>query len=100
MRLFISWSGGRSHRLATVLKEWLEAHFADQGISVFVSSEIKKGSLWLPTVTDELQQADAGLVCLTAQSLHSQWLLFEAGGSRPRSRQKPETPGSSPTCSG
>jgi hypothetical protein len=79
MRLFISWSGGRSHRLATVLKEWLEAHFADQGISVFVSSEIKKGSLWLPTVTDELQQADAGLVCLTAQSLHSQWLLFEAG---------------------
>jgi hypothetical protein len=48
MRLFISWSGGRSHRLATVLKEWLEAHFADQGISVFVSSEIKKGSLWLP----------------------------------------------------
>jgi hypothetical protein len=79
MRLFISWSGGRSHRLAAVLKEWLEAHFEDQGISVFVSSEIKKGSLWLPAVTDELQRADAGLVCVTAQSLHSQWLLFEAG---------------------
>lgn len=79
MRLFISWSGGRSHRLAAVLKEWLEDHFEDQGISVFVSSEIKKGSLWLPAVTDELRRADAGLVCLTAQSLHSQWLLFEAG---------------------
>jgi hypothetical protein len=79
MRLFISWSGGRSHRLAAVLKEWLEAHFAEQGISVFVSSEIKKGSLWLPAVNDELRRADAGLVCLTAQSLHSQWLLFEAG---------------------
>ncbi len=79
MRLFISWSGGRSHRLAAVLKEWLEDHFKDQGISVFVSSEIKKGSLWLPAVTDELRRADAGLVCLTAQSLHSQWLLFEAG---------------------
>jgi TIR domain len=79
MRLFISWSGGRSHRLAAVLKEWLEAHFASQGISVFVSSEIKKGSLWLSAVNDELRRADAGLVCLTPQSLDSEWVLFEAG---------------------
>jgi hypothetical protein len=79
MRLFISWSGGRSHRLAVVLKEWLETHFSQHGISVFVSSEIKKGSLWLPAVNAELQQADAGLVCLTAKSLDSEWVLFEAG---------------------
>ena len=79
MRLFISWSGGRSHRLAAVLKEWLEDHFASQGISVFVSSEIKKGSLWLPAVNHELRRADAGLVCLTPQSLDSEWVLFEAG---------------------
>ena len=79
MRLFISWSGGRSHRLAVVLKEWLETHFSGHGISAFVSSEIKKGSLWLPAVNAELQQADAGLVCLTAKSLDSEWVLFEAG---------------------
>ena len=79
MRLFISWSGGRSHRLAAVLKEWLETHFYSRGISVFVSSDIKKGSLWLPAVNAELQQADAGLVCLTAQSLDSDWVIFEAG---------------------
>src|SRR6185437_2412098 len=79
MRLFISWSGGRSHRLAAVLKEWLETHFSSRGISVFVSSDIKKGSLWLPAVNAELQQADAGLVCLTAQSLDSDWVIFEAG---------------------
>jgi hypothetical protein len=30
-------------------------------------------------VNAELKQADAGLVCLTAQSLHSEWVLFEAG---------------------
>jgi hypothetical protein len=79
MRLFISWSGGRSYRLAVVLKEWLETHFKGDGISAFVSSEIPKGSLWLPAVNAELQRADAGLVCLTAQSLDSDWVLFEAG---------------------
>jgi hypothetical protein len=79
MRLFISWSGGRSHRLAVVLKKWLETHFKGDGISAFVSSEIPKGSLWQPAVNAELQRADAGLVCLTAQSLDSDWVLFEAG---------------------
>ena len=79
MRLFISWSGGRSHRLAVVLQQWLETHFSGHGISVFVSSDIQKGSLWLPAVNAELQRADAGLVCLTARSLDSDWVLFEAG---------------------
>jgi hypothetical protein len=79
MRLFISWSGGRSHRLAVVLQQWLETHFSGHGISVFVSPDIQKGSLWLPAVNAELQRADAGLVCLTARSLDSQWVLFEAG---------------------
>lgn len=79
MRLFISWSGRRSHRLAMVLKEWLDTHFSGHGISAFVSSEIQKGSLWLPAVNAELQRADAGLVCLTAQSLDSDRVLFEAG---------------------
>jgi hypothetical protein len=61
------------------LKDWLETHFSGHGISAFVSSEIQKGSLWLPAVNAELRQADAGLVCLTAQSLDSDWVLFEAG---------------------
>jgi hypothetical protein len=79
MKLFISWSGDRSHRLARVLKEWLEANFANQGITVFLSSEIKKGSLWFAAVSDELRESDAGLVCLTPKSLNSEWVLFEAG---------------------
>jgi TIR domain len=79
MRLFISWSGERSQQLAQALKGWLETHFEGHGIRVFVSSEIKKGSLWLPAVTAELQQAEAGLVCVTAKSLDSDWVLFEAG---------------------
>ena len=78
MHLFISWSGGRSHRLAVVMKEWLESHFADQ-ITAFVSSEIEKGKQWFPAVESQLRNADAGLVCLTPESLKSDWIAFEAG---------------------
>lgn len=51
MHLFISWSGGRSHRLAVVMKEWLESAFP---ITAFVSSEIEKGKQWFPAVEGEL----------------------------------------------
>lgn len=100
MRVFISWSGGRSHRLARVMKEWLEECFSGQGISAFVSSEIPKGSLWFSAVNVELQQADAGLVCLTAQSLHSEWVLFEAGALSTAVTGTRVNRESSPTCSG
>jgi hypothetical protein len=79
MRVFISWSGERSHRLAGVMKDWIEECFSPLGISAFISSDIPKGSLWLSALDDELKNADAGLVCLTPQSLHSGWVLFEAG---------------------
>jgi hypothetical protein len=79
MHLFLSWSGGRSHRLALNLKDWLECHFSNAGITAFVSSDIEKGSAWFPVVAGQLQGADAGVVCLTRQSLGSEWLLFEAG---------------------
>jgi hypothetical protein len=78
MHLFISWSGGRSHRLAVAMKEWLELHFPNE-ISAFVSSEIEKGKQWFPAVESQLRKADAGLVCLTPESLKSDWIAFEAG---------------------
>jgi len=78
MHLFISWSGGRSHRLAGAMKEWLESHFPNE-ITAFVSSEIEKGRQWFPAVESQLRKADAGLVCLTPESLKSDWVAFEAG---------------------
>ena len=63
----------------TLLKKWHERHFSDGGIRMFASSEMPKGSLWLPAVNAQLQQADAGLVCLTAKSLDSHWMFFQAG---------------------
>ncbi len=79
MELFISWSGERSCQLAVAFQLWLKKHFDGYGISAFVSTDIRKGSLWLPEVNAKLQQADAGLICLTPKSLDSDWMLFEAG---------------------
>jgi hypothetical protein len=78
MHLFISWSGGRSHRLAATMKAWLESQFPDE-ITAFVSSDIEKGRQWFPAVESQLRNADAGLVCLTPESLESDWVAFEAG---------------------
>ena len=75
MRIFISWSGSRSHQVARALGSWL----ATYKFTCFISSEIEKGSRWLPAVEAELKKADAGLVCLTPASLRSAWVVFEAG---------------------
>lgn len=78
MHLFISWSGERSRRLADEMKQWFQSHFRKE-ITAFVSSEIEKGTQWFPAVEGQLRKADAGLVCLTPESLRSDWILFEAG---------------------
>ena len=61
MRLFISWSGGRSHRLAVVLKEWLETHFSGHGISAFVSSRSKRAACGCPRSTPSCSRLTLGL---------------------------------------
>lgn len=116
MHLFISWSGGKSHRLAAAMKEWLESHFPDE-ITAFVSSEIEKGRQWFPAVESQLRKADAGLVCLTPESLKSDWVAFEAGAlatavafkkreadlhlsARPQPRVAPWSPGGVPVDCG
>jgi hypothetical protein len=60
------------------MKQWFEGHFPKK-ITAFVSSDIEKGIQWLPAVEGQLRKADAGLVCLTPESLRSDWVLFEAG---------------------
>jgi hypothetical protein len=36
-----------------------------------------------------LAKSDAGLLCLTSDSIHSPWLLFEAGGLAAGKGQRP-----------
>lgn len=78
MKLFISWSGDLSHRIAKELKEWFPQIMPH--IIPFLSSEdIKKGQNWITKIFSELDVSDFGIICLTRENFKEPWILFEAG---------------------
>lgn len=78
MKVFISWSGSRSRRVAEALRDWLPNVL--QAIDPWISSgDIEKGARWSQDVAAELSKATAGILCLTPDNLEAPWLNFEAG---------------------
>lgn len=78
MKVFISWSGSRSKKVASIFHNWLPSVI--QSIEPFVSSEdIEKGSRWNTDIAQELKESSFGIICVTKDNLNSPWLNFEAG---------------------
>lgn len=78
MRLFISWSGETSHKVACLLRERLPAIL--QGIEPWVSSvDIEKGGRWDLEIAKRLDDCNFGIVCVDPSNIQSPWLNFEAG---------------------
>jgi TIR domain len=78
MKVFISWSGERSHAVAKALHEELACLMNE--IEPFISSEdIEKGTAWFPHISNELASSDFGIICLTPENIESRWVHFEAG---------------------
>ena len=78
MKVFISWSGATSHKIANVLRENLP--IAIQSLEPYVSSkDIDKGARWSTEISKELEQCQFGILCITGDNLDAPWLLFEAG---------------------
>jgi hypothetical protein len=78
MKVFLSWSGERSRKMAEALKTWLPDVL--QAVQPWISSQdISKGSRGLKDIADELSEVNFGIVCVTAQNQFSQWVNFEAG---------------------
>lgn len=78
MKVFVSWSGEQSQKFAEALKEWLEQCI--QSVEVFFSSEdIEKGENWQIKLSNELQDTNYGIVCLTPENIDAPWIHFEAG---------------------
>ncbi|MBZ5508390.1 MAG: toll/interleukin-1 receptor domain-containing protein [Acidobacteriia bacterium] len=79
MKVFISWSGNLSHKIALILKDWLP-NVVPSIDDAWVSSEsISKGSQWSHETTKALAESDYGIICLVPENLHEPWLNFEAG---------------------
>lgn len=78
MRVFISWSGDRSGRVAQFLKEWISCVL--QNAKPWVSSkDIDRGSLWFSEISQQLGETSVGIICLTQENKERPWILFEAG---------------------
>lgn len=78
MRVFISWSGELSHKVAVVLRDWLPCVI--QAVEPYVSSEdIDKGARWSTDISQELDESFFGLLCITKDNITAPWITFEAG---------------------
>ncbi len=78
MTVFISWSGLKSQSVAIALRDWLPNVI--QFINPWMSgADIEKGARWTSDIATQLQNAKAGIICLTSDNLDSRWIHFEAG---------------------
>lgn len=98
MKVFISWSGNVSQRVAQELTSWLPAVI--QSIEPFISKDIESGARWSPEIARELAESDYGIICVTPDNPGAPWLNFEAGAlskSIERGRVVPYLLGMEPT---
>lgn len=78
MKVFLSWSGTRSHKVALVFRDWLPSVI--QELVPYVSSEdIDKGARWSTDIAKELSDSTFGILCVTRENINAPWLTFEAG---------------------
>lgn len=78
MKVFISWSGALSGRVAQVLGEWIEDVLQDTK-SWISNDDIDKGSLWFGEISGQLADTSVGIVVLTKENVTAPWVLFETG---------------------
>ena len=78
MKIFITWSGELSHRIAVLLSKWLPS-MVETVIPTVSVDEDNKGASWFKKLMDQLNQTDFVIVCLSRENINSPWLLFEAG---------------------
>ncbi len=78
MKVFLSWSGTLSHKVALVFRDWIKQVI--QEIEPYVSSEdIDKGARWSTDIAQELSNSEFGILCVTKDNIDAPWLVFEAG---------------------
>ncbi|EMB0011973.1 TIR domain-containing protein [Pseudomonas aeruginosa] len=78
MKVFISWSGPLSKKLAEAIRDWLPG-VIQMVNPYFTPSDIEKGGRWSTDIAKELSSSEVGVLCITRDNIHSDWILFEAG---------------------
>lgn len=78
MKIFLSWSGQRSKKIASALNNWIPKVI--QIAQPWMSDEdISTGSRWNNDLNEQLEKTTIGIICVTPENQQSIWLHFEAG---------------------
>lgn len=78
MKVFLSWSGAKSRKLAEVLNTWLPSVI--QNVEPYYTpDDVQKGTRWNSEIAGELEECSIGILCLTRANLVAPWVMFEAG---------------------
>lgn len=78
MKVFVSWSGEASRRVAALFRKYLPCMIQD--LALFMSQhDLTSGRRWSEQLSKELEESNFGIVCLTPENLQSPWILLEAG---------------------
>jgi hypothetical protein len=78
MKLFLSWSGDTSRKLAESLKEWLPL-VVPSVQPWFSAVDIPVGKTWNHDLRDQLAASRLAILCVTRDNVEAPWLMFEAG---------------------
>lgn len=78
MKVFISWSGEKSKKIGEAFRDWLPSVLQSTK-PYFTPHDIEKGDRWQTSIAKELEEAQIGILCITQENIHSDWMLFEAG---------------------
>jgi hypothetical protein len=78
MKVFISWSGDLSHKLAEAFRTWLPGAL-QTARPYFTPADIEKGARWSNEIAKELESSDVGVLFVTRDNVNSSWLFYEAG---------------------
>ena len=78
MKVFVSWSGELSRKIAEELKNWIPCII--QSVEIFCSTQdIEKGENWDRILSNQLSECNFGIIYLTSENTNSPWINFEAG---------------------
>lgn len=77
MKVFFCWSGAKSKTVAECLGSWIGQVI--QAVEPWISTGITKGKRWQLEIGDYLEEAGAGVVCLTRDNVNSPWIHYESG---------------------
>lgn len=78
MRIFLSWSGEISKRIADEIKVYIPIIFDDK-VVFFYSPEIRKGEKWQEELFKNIANCKATIICITPENKGAPWINFEAG---------------------